>query len=134
MNQIIAERFDEVEVLLIDSPIVLAYEIRRRAISPADGKLRFRVHFVDGSLGEFFEYVTESEGVISVPKYSFHWQDKHGTLRRRWDNAPHHVDLLHAPHHVHESVRTVIGVHPPPDIFVVLRFIETTFGRQKPNE
>lgn len=33
--------------------------------------------------------------------YSYHWQDQDGSLRIRWDNAPHHDDLRTFPHHKH---------------------------------
>ncbi len=32
--------------------------------------------------------------------YTYHWQEKNGTLIRRWDNAPYH-DNETFPHHVH---------------------------------
>ena len=33
--------------------------------------------------------------------YSYHWQDQNGSMRIRWDNAPHHDDLRTFPHHKH---------------------------------
>jgi len=33
--------------------------------------------------------------------YSYHWQDKTGQLKIRWDNAPHHQNLKTFPHHKH---------------------------------
>jgi hypothetical protein len=33
--------------------------------------------------------------------YSFHWQDQKGNLILRWDNSPHHEQLLTFPHHKH---------------------------------
>ena len=34
-------------------------------------------------------------------KYAYHWQDKEGQLRCRWDNAPHWPDMPTHPHHKH---------------------------------
>jgi len=34
-------------------------------------------------------------------KYAYQWMEADGTLRRRWDNAPHWSDVATAPHHVH---------------------------------
>jgi len=34
-------------------------------------------------------------------KYAYHWQDKEGQLRCRWDNAPHWPDMATHPHHKH---------------------------------
>ncbi len=42
---------------------------------------------------EFFEYVIETSGEIQLSKYRFHWQDAQGNLKKRWDNAPHHLEL-----------------------------------------
>lgn len=33
--------------------------------------------------------------------YSYHWQDTDGSLRIRWDNAPHHKYIKTFPHHKH---------------------------------
>ena len=34
-------------------------------------------------------------------KYSFHWQDTDGNCIIRWDNAPHHQDVITFPYHKH---------------------------------
>jgi len=34
-------------------------------------------------------------------KYAYHWMDVDGTLRCRWDNAPHWPNVGTAPHHQH---------------------------------
>jgi hypothetical protein len=34
-------------------------------------------------------------------KYSYQWMETNGTLRRRWDNAPHWPSVATAPSHVH---------------------------------
>ena len=33
--------------------------------------------------------------------YAYHWQERSGKLIKRWDNAPHHKEILTFPHHVH---------------------------------
>ncbi|RMD91642.1 MAG: hypothetical protein D6813_07315, partial [Calditrichaeota bacterium] len=73
---------------------------------------------------ELFEYVTESDGKIYLKKYSFHWQDANGKLKRRWDNAPHHPELPNAPHHVHNEDGSVNEVKEIPDIFYIIETIE----------
>lgn len=64
---------------------------------------RFRVHFSDGDRLEIVERLVElkKDGELFTTKYSFHWQDKHGNLIKRWDNAPHFPDLEGFPHHIH---------------------------------
>jgi len=34
-------------------------------------------------------------------KYTYHWMENDGQLRRRWDDAPHWPGIAAAPHHVH---------------------------------
>ena len=64
---------------------------------------RFRVYLSDGGQLEMVERIVESkkDGSIYPTKYSFHWQNQHGHLIKRWDNAPHYPDLDGFPHHIH---------------------------------
>lgn len=34
-------------------------------------------------------------------KYAYQWMNPDGSLRQRWDNAPHWPNLATAPHHAH---------------------------------
>ena len=115
MNPIIREHFDLLETMLIESPAIVSYRILSREIAVSDGKMRVKASLRDGGNVELFEYVAESKGLIRVMKYSFHWQNAQGKLRRRWDNAPHHV------HIENDYVRQIAQV---PDIFSVIRKIE----------
>lgn len=124
MNPIIEQHFDTVEIRLLQSPVVITYQITRREVASADGKLRIKLELNDGGAVELFEYVSEAEGDLHLLKYSFHWQDAQGNLRKRWDNAPHYPNLPNAPHHVHLSDNTVQGVTKIPDILSILEQIE----------
>ncbi len=124
MNSLIRQHFDTVETRLITSPAVVAYRVLRREVSASDGKLRVKVTLRDGGSAELFEYVTDVEERIHLAKYSFHWQDVHGNLLRRWDNAPHYPHLPHAPHHVHDGDVSVRGNKEVPDMLLVLDEIE----------
>ena len=94
MNPIIKTHFHTFETRLIESPVIVSCQILRREISASDGKIRAKASLSDGGNIELFEYVTESKGNIRLLKYSFHWQDKHNKMKRRWDNAPHHLNYL----------------------------------------
>jgi len=122
MNPIIREYFDFFETRLIESPAIVSYLILSREIAVSDGKMRVKASLRDGGNVELFEYVAESKGLIRVMKYSFHWQDAQGKLRRRWDNAPHHV------HGEDDSVRETTQV---PDIFSVIRQIEDALQKRQ---
>lgn len=51
----------------------------------------------DGSRLEIREYFFPDGG----RKYAYHWMGVDGSLRCRWDNAPHWPEIATAPHHVH---------------------------------
>jgi hypothetical protein len=54
---------------------------------------------VDGSRLEVRDYLFADGG----RKYAYHWMEKDGALRQRWDDAPHWPDIVTAPHHTHAS-------------------------------
>ncbi|WP_069471008.1 toxin-antitoxin system TumE family protein [Candidatus Marithrix sp. Canyon 246] len=124
MNLIITQHFDAVEVRIIQSPIIVSYEVVRREISPVDGKLRIKMALTDGGLAEFVAYVSDVGGKISLLKYSFHWQNSKGKLKQRWDNAAHHPQLPNYPHHVHKEDGAVLAIMTVPDIFYFIEQIE----------
>lgn len=124
MNPIIQAYFQSVEVRLIRSHVIASYQIIRQEITPVDGKLRIKIILTDDSLIEFFEYVAESSGYIRILKYSFHWQDKHKRLIKRWDNAPHHSELPYFPHHVHYEDGSVRGIDRIPDAMFIIDEVE----------
>ena len=124
MNPVIARYFDEIEMRLIESPIVASYKQVRREVTPTDGKLRIRATLIDGGLFELFEYVAEEKGRIDLRKYSFHWQGADGELIRRWDNVKHHVDLPNAPHHLRTQEGPPQPVSDVPNAMTILTTIE----------
>ncbi|MGB0386287.1 MAG: toxin-antitoxin system TumE family protein [Ardenticatenaceae bacterium] len=124
MNPIIRTHFDSVKARLTLSRAIISYRILRREVATSDGKLRIKAALRDGGVAEFFEYVAQSGEQITLLKYSFDWRDVSGKLRQRWDNAPHDLDLPHAPHHVHEANHTVRGVSNVPDLLSVIDEIE----------
>ena len=75
MNPIIKEHFDIFEAKLIESPVIVSYQMLRQEIAASDGKLRIKAELSDGGSIELFEYVAESDRHIRLLKYSFHWQD-----------------------------------------------------------
>jgi hypothetical protein len=64
MNPVIERHFDEVELRLIESPVVQVYRIVRREVAPADGKLRIEIRLEENDFAELFEYVSEVSGTI----------------------------------------------------------------------
>lgn len=126
MNQFIQAYFDTIEIYLLENPAICSYAIIRREITKFDGKLRTKATLNNNSLLEFFIYVNEIDGQVQLSKYSFHWQNAHGDLIKRWDNAPHHPTLENAPHHIHTADGAVASALNVPDVFSVMQQIENT--------
>lgn len=82
--------------LLKDSSIVEDYEVLDFKYGRNFYYIKLKVVLIDESELYVREYVSEMEYT-----YSYHWQYKDGTLRIRWDNAPHHKDLKTFPYHKH---------------------------------
>jgi hypothetical protein len=51
------------------------------------------------------EYVDEDER-----RYSYHWQTKDNKMIFRWDNAPHHKDLITFPAHCHDGAKVIPSI------------------------
>jgi hypothetical protein len=124
MNERIRSHFDEIEARLIECPVIRAYQITRKDISPDDGKLRIKSALTGGGVFECFLYLKDTGHSIYPLKFSFHWQDEEGKTVRRLDNAPHHPDLPYAPNHLHIGTDHVEGFSGSPDIFAFIDKME----------
>ena len=124
MNENIRQYFDAIEVRLIESPAVASYQVIRRDISVADGKLRIKSVLSNDDTFEFFIYMVESNRQLILEKYSFHWQDKEGCLLIRMDNAPHFPDMPNTPNHVHKGKEVVEALLKIPELLSFLDEIE----------
>jgi len=89
--------------LLEDAPAVLSFDVIDHRIWETGSYLRLRILLRDGTELHTREFVDEHER-----KFAFHWQGSDGQLIARWDNAPHHPELLTHPDHKH----TASGVDP----------------------
>jgi Family of unknown function (DUF6516) len=102
----IEEYLRQIDELLSIRPAVCDVEIVRRSVRDTDFEkvlnYRYRITLVDGSFVEMTERVLEVHGRLEVTKYRHHWQDGHGVLIKRWDNAPHHPAVQTFPHHLHD--------------------------------
>ncbi len=60
-------------------------------------RLKASVVFQNGSVLHIRQTVIDE----CMFKYAYHWQDAHGELICRWDNAPHWETISTHPHHAH---------------------------------
>jgi hypothetical protein len=60
-------------------------------------QLQINAVLTDGSRLELRDYLF----LDNTRKYAYQWMNPDGSLRQRWDNAPHWHDISTTPHHVH---------------------------------
>lgn len=85
--------------------IIQAIEVERFRSVGASYEFRARITLHDGS-----------QLVDGTRKYAYHWQDREGRPRCRWDNAPHWPEVTSYPRHQHvgsEEVITASDVRTP---------------------
>jgi hypothetical protein len=121
-----ADHLASIKERLLTDPIVASFQITRERTTPFDGHLRARLILVDGSRLEFSEYVQRSGDAIGVITYSYNWTDAEGALIKRWDNAPHHIELPGFPDHVHFGATGEVTTGEPMNIFAVLDEVAVT--------
>jgi hypothetical protein len=64
-------------------------------------------------------------------KYAYQWMEIDGQLRRRWDNAPHWLDIATSPHHVHLPNKEIPEISLITNIEDLLIFIQSWFANDK---
>ena len=121
---IIHEYLEENILLLTVSPIVEHFQLITRKEMTADGYLRTRAKLIDESLLEVSIYCRIHEDIIYLIDYRFHWQEKDGKLKIRWDNARHHAELKTFPHHMHVGEDGNVKESTEIDLWKVLRILE----------
>ncbi|BCV19942.1 toxin-antitoxin system TumE family protein [Moorella sp. Hama-1] len=82
--------------LLDQCSAVASYEIQDFKQGTDFYFLKVRCEFKNDTLLYIRQYVSDDEY-----NYSYHWQNKEGDIIVRWDNAPHHRDIITFPHHKH---------------------------------
>lgn len=94
----------ETRVRLTTSPIVRAFSIVEEQAGLDYGYLRTRVELVNSDFLELAEYFVIRNDAAEVKRYRCQWMDStQQILRRRWDNARHHPELLNFPFHIHDG-------------------------------
>jgi len=121
-----AEYLAQVKALIVMNPQVVHWTAAREEAQGDSGLFRYKLILRDGGQIEMFERFRVVRGGVRVTKYSFHWQDAGGRLRRRWDNAPHHPEVSTHPHHVHDGSETNVVPNAPITVEEVLGIVAAT--------
>ena len=108
-----ADYLAHIKALIIVDPQVVHWIVVREEAQGDVGLFRYRLTLRDGGLLEMFERFQIVEGQPRVAKYSFHWQDAAGQLRKRWDNAAHHPEVPTHPRHLHDGAEANVLPHEP---------------------
>ncbi len=89
--------------LLDQANLIQDYEIQDFRRWSGGMYYKLKIVFIDESILFAREYIDESER-----NYAFHWQDKNERFITRWDNAPHHHNIVTFPHHKHNQENQVV--------------------------
>jgi hypothetical protein len=109
-----------------DSPIVSASNIVLDKRTNRSGLIHGDLYFLDGSRLHFRELVDIEDAMIRL-MYSYHYQDSSDRLIFRYDDTPHHPEIMGFPHHKHVEQEANILVSEPPSLVGVLTEIERIF-------
>ncbi len=104
---------ERIRTLIVSNQQVVSWAIAREEAQGDRGMFRYRLTLQDGTFLELFEFFIVTEAEVQVTKYSFHWQNSDGQLRKRWDNAAHHREISTYPNHVHDKTEENVLPHQP---------------------
>ena len=100
------------DALIASAAVVAEIKVIRRDIRDTGlekiALYRYRLKLKDASTVELTERLVEGQGQLSVTKYRFHWQNESGKLIKRWDNAPHHLEIVTFPDHLHDGLEDYV--------------------------
>jgi len=119
----IATYLEEIILALIENPNIESFNVIKKKIAGTDGYIRIKANLTSDDLLEISLYCQKREESIEIVDYRYHWQDKNGVLKKRWDSCPHHREIETYPFHVHLDKQT-IRPSGKMDIYKVLELIE----------
>ena len=89
-----------------------------------NGVLRCRVSFWDGSYLDIYEVATTELGYPVRVYYAYTYL-REGVRVFRYDNAPHHPEIITHPHHKHIGPTDRLAPADPPALSQVLEEVDT---------
>lgn len=92
-----------------------------------NGLLRCRVHFWDNSFLDIYEVVSTELGYPVRVSYAYTYL-RQGERVFRYDNAPHHPEIITFPHHKHIGPTDRLSPTDQPVLNQVLAEIELLLG------
>ncbi|RLD54104.1 MAG: hypothetical protein DRJ05_15300 [Bacteroidetes bacterium] len=118
--------FSNIEGLLNNCEFIERYEISKQKINNSFGTISGKVFFQSGVLS-FLEVVRISEQIGAImKKHKYHFMKNNNSIVFRYDNMPHHPDIITFPHHKHID-GNIIESHEPELVFVIKEIKEHRF-------
>jgi Family of unknown function (DUF6516) len=108
----VEEYFDRVHQLVQDLPDAQTERYEEHILSATRGNLRIRLRFSDNALLEISEAFVIVGGELRWLSYRYHYQDSSAALVFRYDNAPHHPEIVTRPDHKHSGEQILASAHP----------------------
>ncbi len=102
--------FEQIEGILREFANIRSYTLTKRVYSRQQGYIGGTIIFENGHRLEFME-VKDTDSIGKL-KYRYQCMTGLHELIFRYDNAPHHQEILTYPHHKHIA-RAVLGSHEP---------------------
>ena len=111
------------QVSKIEEPLILLTS------DDYNGLIRCRVTFWDGSFLDIYEVITTELGYPVRINYSYTYLSD-DRLIFRYDNAPHHPEIITHPHHKHIGPRDRLAPADQPSLSQVVAEIEAFIGQR----
>jgi len=125
---IVADYFAAIERSLRQSPGIGAIEaLSCLASDDYDGLVRCRVSFWDDSYLDIYEVVSTELGYPVRVHYAYTYV-RQGQRAFRYDNAPHHLEIVTHPHHKHIGSADRLAPAEQPSLNQVLAEVERWLG------
>ena len=128
---IIDDYFTSLERTLVQNPLVSRMEVPFTCLASDDhnGLVRGRVFFWDTSFLDLFEVVSTELGYPVRINYAYTYL-REGQRAFRYDNAPHHPEILTYPHHKHIGAEDRLAPADQPSLSQVLAEIASRLGQR----
>ena len=128
---VIDEYFASIRQIIEHSPLVVSFNVTYDRRSEQTGFVSGALHFDDGSVLHFREYVVIRDQPLRLT-YAYHYQQSDRFIFR-YDNTAHHrnLNLASFPHHKHIGVEDKVESSPAPILTDVLDEIVRTIDLPK---
>jgi hypothetical protein len=107
----LAEYFAEIFQLIQALAGVQIERYEEQVLSATRGNLRLRLRFADQALLDISEAIVCTTETLQWLSYRYHYQEPSG-LVLRYDNAPHHPEVVTHPGHKHMGDDVLASSHP----------------------